>query len=53
MVHEYVPDAAELAAALTVGHAQVRMLLDAAAALSGEILRRFGGSGDGAARSTP
>lgn len=53
MVHEYVRDAAELAAALTAGHAQVRVLLDAAAALRGEVLRRFGGSGDGAGDSTP
>lgn len=53
MVHEYVRDAAELAAALTAGHVHVRLLLDAAAALRGEVLRRFGGSGDGAGDSTP
>lgn len=42
MVHEYVRDPAELAAALTAGHGYVGLLVDAAAALRREVLQRFG-----------
>lgn len=42
MVHDYVRDPAELAAALTAGHQHVTLLLTAAAALQHEVQRRFG-----------
>ena len=42
MVHEYVRDASELAAALNAGHGQVRLLLDAATALTGRVAEIVG-----------
>ena len=42
MVHEYVRDAQELAAALQAGHAFVPLLLQAASTLGQEVQRRFG-----------
>lgn len=42
MVHEYVRDPAELAAALRAGHAFVPLLLRAAATLGREVRQRFG-----------
>ena len=42
MVHEYVRDPAELAAALQAGHGFVPLLGQAAEALVGEVRRRFG-----------
>ncbi len=42
MVHEYVRDTAELAAALSAGHALVPLLLQTADAFAREIRQRFG-----------
>ena len=42
MVHEYVRDLAELAAALNAGHTFVPLLLNAAASLGREVQQRFG-----------
>lgn len=42
MVHEYVRDPAELAAALHAGHALVPLLVQVAATLEREVLQRFG-----------
>ncbi len=40
MVHEYVRDAAELAAALNQGHTQVELLVNFAQAISADCRRR-------------
>jgi hypothetical protein len=42
MVHEYVRDSAELAAALNAGHTFVPLLLNAADSLGREVQQRFG-----------
>lgn len=43
MVHEYVRDPAELAAALNAGHRHVNLLIRTAAAVRHEVARRFRG----------